>query len=249
MKRPFIIAHRGAPEYIRENTLASIALALRLGAGMVEIDVRRTKDGVLVVHHEDRIAGMSRPIEALTWPAVRPKIQEAGLPTPYRIPTLRKVLAVFGDKFPLAIEIKSPGAEKSLIRLLSRNRGKGHIVIAPYETFRKIRSLDPTLPVHLLIHPSPRQGFSNWVLGLLSLAHLRLGGASGLVVHRALARPGLIRRAHRKGLSVTVWTVDSAGEMQRFIRLGVDGIITNRPHLLLQVIMKMEKGENGHPEA
>jgi glycerophosphoryl diester phosphodiesterase len=69
------------------------------------------------------------------------------------------------------------------------------------------------------------------------------------VVHRALARPGLIRRAHRKGLSVTVWTVDSAGEMQRFIRWGVDGIITNQPHLLLQVIMKMEKGENGYPEA
>ena len=70
MKRPVIIAHRGAPEVVRENTLASIALARRLGAGMVEIDVRRTKDGVLLVHHEDRIAGMDEPIESLTWPAI-----------------------------------------------------------------------------------------------------------------------------------------------------------------------------------
>lgn len=243
MKRPCIIAHRGAPEFVRENTPASIALARRLGAGMVEIDVRRTKDGVLVVHHEDRIAGMSVPIEALTWPAVRSKIQEAGLPSPYRIPTLRKVLTLFGDKIPLAIEVKGSGAEKSLIHILSRYRKKGHILIAPYGALKKIRSLDPTLQVHLLIHPSPRNGFLNWIRGLLALVHLRVKGAGGLVVHRALAWPGLIRRAHRKGLSVTVWTMDRPEEMERFIRWEVDGIITNRPHLLLQVIMKMEKEE------
>jgi glycerophosphoryl diester phosphodiesterase len=243
MKRPFIIAHRGAPEFVRENTPSSIALARRLGAGMVEIDVRRTKDGVLVVHHEDRIAGMSMPIEALTWPAIRPKIQEAGLPSPYRIPTLRKILTLFGDKIPLAIEVKGSGAEKSLVRLLSRHRGKAHIVIAPYEALQKIKSLDPTLPVHLLIHPSPRLGFWNWIRGLLLLVHLQVKGAGGLVVHRALVSPGLIRRAHRKGISVTVWTVDQDKEMQQFIRWEVDGIITNRPNLLSQVILKMEQRE------
>lgn len=115
--QPLIIAHRGASAYVKENTLAAFEKAIALGADMVEFDVRRTKDKVLIIYHDPELAvgnGPSgkvyRPIRKLTYAEVRAIDPE--------IPTLEAALEVCQNRIHLDVELKGIGYEKEVVRLL-----------------------------------------------------------------------------------------------------------------------------------
>lgn len=233
--RPLVIAHRGASADAPENTLSAFRLARRLGAGMVELDVHRTKDRRLVVIHDPsltrttgvRAAVASRTLaemadlDAGSWFAPRFARE--------RVPTLEAALAALGPRMAVNVEIKSgrrpyPDLEARLVALLRRLGWSRRALISSFHLapLARVRRLHPTIAIGILVHP--------WSLDAALRRARRLGAASVHPPARAVTA-ALVDRLHAAGLLVLPYTVDRRADQARLLRLGVDGFFTNRPSL------------------
>jgi glycerophosphoryl diester phosphodiesterase len=214
-----VIAHRGASAHHPENTLAAFAGARELGADWVELDVRRTADGVLAVHHDARLAD-GRVLADVT---------AAELPT-----DVCDLTAALGACAPLGVnvEIKSwpvdPGVDPDLgladavVAVLRDHRPEGGLVVSSFHlaTIDRVRALDPGVPTAWLVHPA--------LAPEVAVDRTVAGGHAGVHPHDAMVDATVVARAHDAGLFVNVWTVDDPGRMAELVALGVDGVVTNR---------------------
>ncbi len=250
---PLKIGHRGAAGEAPENTLASFELALRHGADGIEFDVQLSSDGVPVVIHDARLtrttsgsgwvhehrASVLRRLDAGSWFNRRHRLRARERYAGARIPLLAEALHwVKGRQCLAFVEIKDyrPGAATTIFREIER-AGLGHLA--------RVVSFDlPSLPrVRELSEPA-RLGldFSGRLLPVRKALEL---GAEVLLPYWAIASRGLIRRAHRVGLQVIPWTVNYPLHMRRKILDGVDGLITNYPARLTEVLNRIQQAEHG----
>lgn len=228
---PMVVAHRGASKAQRENTLAAFLAARELGAAMVELDVRRTADGVLVVHHDPATheAGGDRVIA---------RTLAADLPP--HVPTLHDALEACAG-MEVNVEIKClPGepdhdpslavVEQTVELLLAR--GDAHrMLVSSFDrsAIERVHKLEPGLRTGFLYSvpsfpPLPPVGDEATIVREMADA-----GHVALHPHRRAVTPLLCRLAHERGMAVNVWTVDDPDEMRALASAGVDAIITNVP--------------------
>ncbi|MET9804900.1 glycerophosphodiester phosphodiesterase [Streptomyces sp. NPDC006368] len=224
---PVIVAHRGDPYRVRENTVASIRSAFARGADAVEIDVRLTRDGVPVLLHDDslkRLWRVDRPLDRLTLAEVRE------LTGPEGVPTLRDALVAAG---PHRVMIDLPGATEASVRAIVSTVHECGAADRVYycssaAAMLLVRAADPAAEIALtwttLAPPRP-------VL-LDAVAPRWLNYRFGLV-SRALTD-----RVHRDGLLVSAWTADTRRTMRRLIACGVDSITTNRVDTLGSLVTR-----------
>jgi glycerophosphoryl diester phosphodiesterase len=252
-----VIAHRGGRSLGPENTLYTFRRAAALGADVLEIDLNRTKDGRLVVFHDrhvDRTTSGSGPVSSFTWKEIR-QLDAAyrwstdnGLTFPLRghgirIPSLAEVFAAFPNKR-INIELKDsrPESINQLCQLVRTYDKSEKVMIASFDASRlkRFRSLCPQVATSV--------GASEAMLFYgLQWTHLQAAyspPAQALQVPPRYGRIQLVthqfvKAAHARNLRVHVWTVNDAEEMQRLIKLGVDGIMTDYPERLLRLIKKM----------
>jgi glycerophosphoryl diester phosphodiesterase len=226
---PLVVAHRGASKTCRENTLEAFAEAKSQGAVMVELDVRRTADDLLVVHHDPHVAGVG--------PIMR--TNRADLPA--HVPTLDEALDAC-DGIDVNIEIKNDRSEpdfdpddrvaSSVVSLLAQ-RGDGAAMLISsfrFETIDAVRRLDPSLRTGFLFTLPPLSP-----LRLKALLH-RTANAGHVAVHphhRGVSRR-MCEIAHDVGLHVNTWTVDDPGRMIALAHQGVDAVITNVPSVAVE---------------
>jgi glycerophosphoryl diester phosphodiesterase len=222
-----VLAHRGANRVEPENTLAAFTRALELGADGVELDVHRTADGELVVHH-DAVA----PVAGLL--ASRP-LGEIRRTEP-RIPTLAEALDACAGSL-VNVEIKnSPGdpdhdpagpAADRVVGLLAARARRDRVLVSSFDlpTIDRIRVLDPALPTALLT------ARTTGLADLLALAHDRGHVALNPRAHALVGRRAdrLVQRARELGMSLYVWTVNDARQLRRLATAGVTGLITDVP--------------------
>jgi glycerophosphoryl diester phosphodiesterase len=239
---PRAFAHRGwhlGDLAGMENSLAAFRRAVQEGYRYLETDVHTTRDGVVVVLHDatlDRTTDGSGVIEQQDWAAVR------GARVGGREPLCR--LEDLFEELPevlLNIDVKSDSAVVPVVELLRRTGAWHRVCLASFSEARlqrlrtaagpqlltsmgtssaaalRLRSALPWLPV-----PAPIRG---------QLAQVPMRGYGIRVVDRAL-----VRFAHRRGLEVHVWTVDRAEDMRALLDLGVDGLVTDRPDVLREVL-------------
>ncbi len=241
------IAHRGASACRPENTLEAFTKAVILGADMIEMDVRQTVDGHLVLLHDgtvDRTTNGSGSVSELT--LVQVKALDAGLGS--RIPTLEEVFSHFVRSHVLInLEIKCPGIETEVVQLVHRRFYRDRVLISSFQPaiLRGIREIDRGMRIGLLVGKTRSLNPVTWVRGAFPLTTFRRLAVDTLHLDVHLALPGLIGRCKRERISLYVWVVDGEPEMRRLIREGVDGIFTNRPDTLRSVI-RQEIG--GMPE-
>lgn len=210
--------------------MPAVELALRQGADGVEIDVQLSSDGqVVVVHDEtvDRTTDGAGAVRALSWATLRSLDASTGLNgfagTP--IPTLTEVLDLARHAV-VNIELKngetpSPGLEERVVAAVASCRAEDRVVYSSFRqaSLQQLRSLGVSAPVGLLYsHPRWRPGRDAQRVGATA-------------VHPPLQTVGgwLVRRIHRRGLPIHVWTVNAAADVRRMARLGVDAIITDFP--------------------
>lgn len=225
--RPWVIAHRGASHALRENTLPAFREAFARGADAAEMDVRRTADGALVVHHDAEVPGAGAII-GLTR-------AEIGSAAPW-IPNLEQALAACAGMW-VNVEIKNSPADPDW----DEQHQAAHLTAAilrkvgPVDRFL-VSSFNPgTIGVFATISPDVRTGWLSDV-GIEPLHATRLAAKAGHAsIHPyvdAMAgekAEAVVAAAREAGLLVIVWTVDDTAEMVRLADAGVDGIITNRP--------------------
>ena len=226
VKMPLIVAHRGASKAERENTLEAFRAAKRLGADMVELDVRRTVDGVLVVHHVAHLGGTA---------IIDMRADEL----PSYVPTLSAALDS-SDGMDVNVEIKSEEGEpdydpdqrvaQQVVELLAGRPDHGRMLVSSFDraTVLAVRAADPSLKTGLLFV------VPELVDGLTLEEFMREVAAEGHVaVHpnRHAATTELVEAAHAVGLLVNVWTVDKPAELRTLAARGVDALITNVPDI------------------
>ena len=234
------IAHRGASHDAPENTLAAVRLAWQQRADAVEVDVRLSKDGRLVVIHDDstnRTCAVNKKISEQTLAQLRPLDvgrwkgkQWSG----ERIPTFEEVLATVPEGKRLFVELKcGPEGISELVRIASSSTKPPTQIVAigfSRQTMKQLKAEMPELEVCWI-----SKFRRNWKAGGWSPATQQLVAAAqeAAIGHRlpTAAEDETLKGA---GLRVYVWTVDSPAKARQLAGAGVDGITTNRPGWLRQ---------------
>lgn len=252
---PWLVAHRGGAALAPENTLVAFDRALSLGADALEIDVRLTADGAVVVFHDEdtaRLTGRRGSIEGRTLAEVRALdaafsfTPDGGASFPLRgvgveIPTLSAALARYRSmRFVIDAKSEDPALAEALVRVV-RNAGAVERVCLGSFQDEQAERLGLLLPeacrylpqaaatCHVLAARSPTGGHGcPGGYELASLPH-RMGELT--VVDAAL-----VAHFRERGMPVHVWTVDDEREMRDLLALGVDGIVTDRPDVLARVL-------------
>ena len=216
-KRALVIAHRGFSSRYLENTLASVRAALALGVDFVEIDVQETRDGELIVFHDyrlNRICGVRGRVRHKT-------LAEIQRLNP-QVPTLREVLMACRGRARVLIEIKRADPRK-VAEVIAKLHMEQEVIVFALSVARmkQFAAVAPGVPRFGLVARNPL-----WVMARLK-ATVNIEGLG--ISRRLVTSPRVVRRIHRRGWKVFVWTVNREVEMKKLASWGVDGIITNHP--------------------
>lgn len=217
MRRPSVIAHRGASGYEYENSRAAFRRAIMLDADGVELDIHATRDGGIVVHHDPEIPGVG-PIAQLTLAEVR----QLRIPNGEPVPMLAEILDLVGDR-DVWIEVKGLASAYDGVLLAILDQG-------PAPQHYAIHSFDHRI-VHRLgeVQPSLRRGILLSAYLCDPVAVMRSVGATTLWQEWQQVDQELVTQVHEAGYSVIAWTVNEIGDLDRMVRLGVDGLCGNYP--------------------
>jgi glycerophosphoryl diester phosphodiesterase len=238
---PIAFAHRGGASEAPENTLPAFARAVQLGYTYLETDVHVTADGVLVAFHDtdlSRTCGRPGIITELPWSDV--SAARVGGREP--IPLMEDLLEAFPDAR-FNIDCKSNAAVDALVAAIKRSNCGPRVCISAFDD-RRLRRLRVALGPGVCTSLGPAQ-----IAALRFLGRTAGGGAAAQVPVKqgrvTLVDERFVIGAHRRGLQVHVWTIDDDDEMRRLLDLGVDGIMTDRPAVLRDVLV--ERGEWSGP--
>jgi glycerophosphoryl diester phosphodiesterase len=242
MSRFEIVAHRGAPEGVPENTIAAFERAVDLGADAIELDVRLTKDGVAVVFHNFYLDGRtnaSGPVFAHTFDELR-ELQLVGGESPdgCLIPTFREVLEAFAGRLGLEIELKGPEPESS------------GIVAGELQRFRhlwdtmEVTSYEPALLVDIgrrcagLAMDLLQRRSEDWmkpdVVAYVAVQTGRLAGARAVHLHPTQLSAEVVRTVCTAGFEVHAWDVNDADSLHMMKQLEIPKFDTDNLRLALQ---------------
>jgi len=236
--QPIAFAHRGGAQEGLENVASLFGDVQRLGYRYVETDVRTTSDGVPVVFHDEdvsRLTGESARIGDLTYTDVR-RLQVGS----EQIEPLDAVLDAFPD-LRFNIDLKDRGSVSSVPAVLERTGARDRVCVASFSE-RRLRAARKALGPEVCTS----LGTSGVALFLpLALARTGRSGQGAAALQVPWVLPGgrtlpawFVQLAHREGLAVHVWTVDEPAAMEAALDLGVDGIMTDRPVVLKEVMVR-----------
>lgn len=226
-------AHRGASSYAPENTMSAFRLGLEMGANGIETDVQRTKDGVLVLFHDDtlaRVTGQPGSVKDYTYA----QLQEFPVTVhgqSDRIPTLEEFLQAFGAlDLTFAIELKQPFTEADTVAMLNKYGMKDKTVITSFQLECLMRAR--------ACAPDYRMGYLTMDINPLTLPVMDTIGIQEICPEAPLVTPALVEYLHGKGYSVRAWGVSNEALMKAVYDAGADGMTVNFPDKLTEYIAK-----------
>ena len=224
---PIIVGHRGAAAYVLENTAASFALAVRFGAGMIELDVHESLDGAFIVVHDTHLGRVSsrRDVVCRTHSDVLSSIELNG---GHRLLTLTETFTTIPETVGVMVEIKAIRSFQKLADLIQHHAKHREVLATSFDLslLQKLRDCGPSL----------RLGVVSKTLAKLSKATTR-----GLFVNdvcldfQCLTASRVANLKHEFG-RVFAWTVDRPRDIQRMIDYEVEGIISNRPDEVARIL-------------
>jgi len=225
-----ISAHRGGGEHTRPATYEAYQNAVASGAEYAEFDIRRTRDGVLVVHHDPRAGDGGRPVGQLSY---REFCGVAG----YEVPRVGEVMTLLAGEVRGHLDLKETGYEAEVITLALAILGAGNFVVTTLEdvSVATIKKAFPGVTTALSLGrgldgvPPHRQALVRYS-ELFPLPRLRACQADWVALNHKLARFGTLATCQRAGLGTMVWTVDADPLIDRYLAdPRVNVLITNRP--------------------
>jgi glycerophosphoryl diester phosphodiesterase len=233
-ERITVVAHRGGPEMgTHENTMAAFEKAIECGADMIETDLRRTRDGVIICHHDAHIG--REKIADISYAEANKLAKQKG----YEIPHLRSLLTLAHGRIQLDLELKEVGYELDVIDQVRDMLKPDAFVMKSFNdsTVYTIKEIDPRIVTGLLVENKPFNNKPMDTIAKLSYeARMTLTKADFLGPEVSLTNKALVTRMHLLGKKIFVWTPNSDIEIQHLIGLGVDAIITDCPDKALLLL-------------
>ncbi len=217
MRRPLLLAHRGAHRRARENTIPAFDQALADGCDGFEFDVRRTADGHGIICHDASFQHLRIARHTFNDLFQRESREKAN----GQLCCVEDVLRRYSDRAFLEVELKDAGLEDALAAAIREYRPKRYLVSSFLpEVITAMCARAPDIPLGLIADTC--RGLERW----------RQLPVSSVIVHRSLLSARLLDCLHAAGKQVFVWTVNRQREMLRFAEWGVDGIVSDDTELL-----------------
>ncbi len=229
------MAHRGASGTFPENTLSAFRAAIDAKADMCELDVQLTRDGAVVVIHDEtveRTTDGKGEVAELTLAELQRLDAGAkfkgGAVKGERIPTLDEVFDVTAGRCGLNIELKAGGLEHQVAQIMQSREAFADSIVSSFdwEYLKKIQQLHFNIRIALLADEKP-------VDLMINAVAMR---AYAINPRWDMVTADLCKAAHEKNLQVYTWTVDADARMRALMECGVDGIMTNYPERLRTVL-------------
>lgn len=232
LEKVTITAHRGDSACAPENTLEAFEMAIENGADVIELDVRETKDGEIVVCHDEslkRICGVNKKIGKTKYKDLlkydvsakyKGKNKELYKNIKVRIPTLREAIETVGDRAKLNIEIKTANTDKNLEKKVAEIvneydcRDKCVVTSQTYGAIKRIKKYDPQIK-------------TIYVMSIAMGDFYDLEYADGFSIKYRFINKEVIRQSHKRGKEVYAWVVDDEKTLEKMMLLNVDSVITN----------------------
>ncbi|PTV92446.1 glycerophosphoryl diester phosphodiesterase [Halanaerobium saccharolyticum] len=224
------IGHRGASAYEPENTLIAFDKAIELGADMVELDIRLSKDGVLMVSHDSDISKYTDGqgyIENMT----AKEIQEYRIEKNQKIPTLKEVFNHLNGRCGLYIEIKGEYLEDKLVYLIKEVGFNGPLIVGCFDAkkIEKVKQLDPLIETSLMVG-TPYDNFIDKTLQIkANYVHFCWERFED---PHTLIKKEFMDEIHEKGLEVIIWHEERPEVIKEVEKFDIYGICGNKPELL-----------------
>lgn len=238
------MAHRGGAQEAPENTRAAFEYAASLDYLYIESDIQVTRDGVPVLFHDprlDRVTDASGLIGDHTWAQLRSVRTAAGVDQFVR---LDEILTAFPEQR-FNLDLKCEAAVEPFIAFMQTTRAFDRILASSFSDDR-LRRARARLGPDLATSAGPRE-VAGFLAGSRGLRNRTVGPIAlqipSSIKGVAVATRRLVEHARERGLEVHIWTIDDIPEMTRLLDLGVDGIMTDRPSVLKQVLR--ERGSWG----
>ncbi|WP_329222413.1 glycerophosphodiester phosphodiesterase family protein [Streptomyces sp. NBC_01485] len=234
--RPAVSAHRGGAERFDAATREAYEDALASGAEYVEFDVRRTVDGVFVVHHDARVGGGGPPLSRLTYAEL---CGRAG----YAVPVVEDVMTLVAGRLVGHLDLKETGYEREIVDRAITLLGRDGFVATSLEdvSVAAITRAFPGVRTALSLGRDRKEVGPARLAGtraseLFPMRRLRACGAHGVAVHQRLARATVLRRAAAHRLFIMVWTVNDDPGLRTFLAdPRVDVLVTDRPRRAVEL--------------
>lgn len=237
-----IIAHRGSTRKAPENTMAAVREAVGAMTDCVEIDVQMTKDGVVVLGNDAnlrRVAGVNRSIHSMTLEEIQSLEVGSSFSPEFageKIPTLEEVLAFCKGSVNLNIEIKRTGMDRELparvVELIQEQEMEKQCVVTSTSMshLMRVKELEPKLCTGYIVSAAYGEFGPGRQVDFISIRH-------------EFADEELVEHMHDQGKRVYAWTVNAPGELRRLEAVGVDGIITDHPVMVREVLYRNKRLE------
>lgn len=226
-KGKIVIAHRGASAHEKENTLRSFERAIEMGADMIEFDVRKTNDHVLIAHHNEAIQG--KGIGTLSYEAVERLAGRRG----FHVPTLEEVLNVTRGKIRLNAELKEEGYEKDVVSTMRAYLDDSDFILTSFNeaSLGTIKNLFPNLKTGLILGRNIHRGINRVETDFW-------------IPNWRLLDDALFRMAGKNAKPLVVWTVNDRRKLKRYLSdPRIYGVVTDKPDLAVSVRRELISAE------
>lgn len=257
-----VFAHRGGGGLYPENTLGAFEYSAKMGVDVLELDVHATSDGALVVMHDasvDRTTDGSGKISEMTLDAAK-KLDagakfsaDGGLTFPFRnqgitVPTLEEIFAALPEMtFNIEPKQSTPSVIKPLCSLIRARKMTEKVIVGSFRqgVIDEFRRECPEVTTSA----TPSEATEFLALSKTGLSESYNPPMQALQIPENLGRLSVVtedfvKNAHRRNLKVHVWTINETADMQYLIEMGVDGIMTDYPDRLLNLLGRMSNTEN-----
>ena len=239
MKNNFIVyAHRGASEYAPENTMTSFYMGICMGANGIETDVRRTKDGTLVLFHDatlDRVTGQSGELAALTYDELRaiPVLHERSGRADVAV-RLEDFLRYCGaQNLRLAIELKAPDVEADVYAMVKKYNLEEKVTVTSFN-FEYLVALKKA-------YPEASAGYLTKDFDDELMVKMKELGIGQLCPKGEMLTPEIVEKWHAAGFNVRAWGIKDVAIMKHAYDCGVDGMTVNFPDRLIAYMVEKQR--------
>ena len=233
-EKQWIVAHRGASGLVEhENTMEAFQRAYEVGSDSFECDIRKTKDGKIVVVHNADYKG--RLISSFTYE----ELCRETLKEDFIMPLYEEVVKFSKDKLFMDVELKEAGYEDEVVEIALKYLKPSEFFVRSFigEAIKRIKEINPEIKTVLLIGAEKvRFGFFSRLLEIYPYHSVRKYKADMVSPHYLLVRWNFTKRMHRRGVPVLVWTVNEEELIDKLLNVEkVDAVITNYPDLGLKI--------------
>jgi glycerophosphoryl diester phosphodiesterase len=233
-----VIAHRGASAVEPENTLRAFERAIQMGAQMIELDLQLTRDGHVVVIHDDQLIHTTNATGRVSQLSCD-EVRQADAGKGERVPTLKETLELTRGRVQLYLEIKAPQAAAETLRLVRAFQCEDEVLLASFDLalMRRLGTEVTDMELGVILGTPSLNPVTRWREMFPWLA-LRDFNYQTLCMQTNLCSTLLARNIKQQGKKLYVWTANSEADYARLMARHVDGIVTDYPDRLLAYLAK-----------